>query len=213
MKLRLYHYWRSSCSWRVRWALNFKAVPCEFAHIDLLKKENRSPEHLLRNPMGSVPVLEVIDDPSMKLKFLTESLPIIEWIEERFPGSPLLGKTPEDRYQIRRLAETVNSGIQPIQNLKVLEYISEEQPRRQEWARHWIRQGLAAFEQLAHPTAGKFCFGDTLTMADLYLIPQCYNALRFDLDLSEMPLLKRIYETVLKTPSCEAAHPDRFKPS
>jgi maleylacetoacetate isomerase len=205
---RLYHYWRSSSSWRVRWALELKKLPVEFVHVNLLDDETDRPEHRARNPMGTVPVLETPEG-----ALLTESLPILEWLEERHPQSTkLLPANADDRFQVRRLAELVNAGIQPIQNLTILERLSSDPQVRKEWSQHFIRQGFAAYESLCAPRSGRFSLGDTVTLADLFLVPQVYNAIRFELDLSPFPAIARIWKNALETPECVRAHPDRFAP-
>lgn len=211
MKLTLFHYWRSSCSWRVRWAMAHKGIPCEFVAVDLLNGESESPEHLKRNPFGFVPVLEVTGAQSQPV-LLTESLAIIEFLEETWPKQTLLPGDAFARAQIRALAEAINAGTQPLQNLAPQAMYSDDPEKKKEWARHWIRNGLAAYETLVGRTAGQFSVGDSLSLADLCLIPQVYNALRYDVALEEFPIIARINETALGTSSCLEAHPDRYKP-
>ena len=214
MKLRLYHYWRSTSSWRVRWAFALKKIECEKVAINLLTDESDSSTHRARNPMGYVPVLEILDEPAdSRLRFLAESTAIIEWAEERFPTPSLLPGNAEERARIRQLAELVNSGIQPLQNLSVLEHFSSDPQERKRWAQHWIRKGLNSYEELIRGVAGQYSFGNTVTLADLFLIPQCYGAIRQEIDLGrEFPTIAGIYERALKTEACAASHPDRFKP-
>lgn len=215
LNLKLYHYWRSSSSWRVRWALAHKKIPCEFTPINLLTDESDSEAHLQRNPLGYVPVLEIRTE--AKPVFLAESVAILEWLEEVHPENPLLPPPRVahalDRARIRQLAEVINSGTQPLQNLNALHLHSSEPSEQKLWAQHWIRKGLNAYETLAQETAGKFSFGDALTLADLFLVPQCYNAGRQDVSLDEFPLLKKIFESASQTPSYQESHPDRFNPN
>ncbi len=207
MKLKLYHYWRSSSSWRVRWALAHKGIPCEYIAVNLLDDETDRPEHRARNPMGHVPVLEVDG------RLLTESVAMLEWLEETYPAAPLLPRDPWLRARTRALVETINAGIQPVQNLNVLEMLSDAPETRKKWAQHWIRHGLRSFEALASDLGGKFSAGDQLTLADLLLVPQCYNAGRQEIDVgAEFPRLKAWVDAALATPSGQASHPDRFKP-
>ena len=212
MKLRLYHYWRSSCSWRVRWALLIKGVPCEFESIDLLSDETDQPPQRARNPIGYVPVLELLNsqDP---FRFIAESIAIIEWLEETIPTPSLLPGTPLQRARIRQLAEIINSGTQPLQNLNVMARYSIDPTEQRKWNQHWIHQGLHAYEVLVTKTSGLYSIGDTLTLADLCLIPQCYNAIRYELGLSDFPVIEKIYSTALKTPSCQGSAPESFKTS
>jgi maleylacetoacetate isomerase len=205
--MRLFHYWRSSSSWRVRWAFAYKGIEVEYVPVDLLKGEAEGAEHLKRNPLGLVPALELGHG-----QYLTESLAIIELAEETRPNPSLLPGDPVHRARIRMLAEMINADTQPLQNLSPQELHSEDPAQRKAWAVHWIVNGLGAYEKVARGTAGEFSVGDALTVADLCLAPQCYNALRYDVDLAQFPTVKRIYEAALATPSGQASHPDRFKP-
>ena len=217
---RLYHYWRSTSSWRVRWGFEAKGLHPELVAVDLLSGENDSPEHLRRNPMGYVPVLELCgqDTPSGGFtRYLGESTAILEWLEETHPSPALLPKDPLAKARVRMLCEIINAGTQPLGNLSVTEYLSDEycngdKETRKTWSQHWIRKGLSAYETLVQETAGRFSFGDDLTLADIYLIPQCYAAIRNDMALSEFPTIERIHRVALELPSCQASHPDRFKP-
>lgn len=209
-QFRLYHYWRSTSSWRVRWALELKGIRPDFIAINLLNDEAESPEHLARNPMGYVPCLEIHHGSGVHT--LTESTAVIEWLDETFPEPPLLPEDAFMRAHARALAEIVNSGIQPLQNLNVVEYLSPDPAVRKSWTQHWIRHGLRAFEALVQKHAGRFCIGDEITLPDLYLIPQCYAALRNEVSLTEFPTIARINEAALQLPSAKAAHPDSFKP-
>lgn len=197
----LYHYWRSSCSWRVRWALALKDLPFESRPVHLLHDEQVAAAYLALNPMGQVPAL-VTDGVA-----LADSVAIIEYLEEVHPSPPLLPAEPLARAHVRRLANIVASGIQPLQNLGALRLHSPEKAEQRSWSRHWIDKGLRAYEVAAAPQAGAFSFGDTVTLADLCLIPQVYNALRFKLDMAPYPLVAAIYERALATPACDAAAP------
>ena len=210
-KFRLYHYWRSSSSWRVRWALAIKKVSCEFIPIDLLSNESESTSHLLRNPLGYVPALEILDK-QPPYQFLSESMAIIEWLEEVFPEPSLLSKDPYTRAKIRQLAEIINSGTQPLQNPTVAYLHSTDPEEQKRWNIHWISNGLKGFDALARETYGGFSVGDTLSFADLFLIPQCYNALRNDIPLSEFPTVEKIYNAAIATPSCISSAPESFLP-
>ena len=204
----LYHYWRSSCSWRVRWALNHKQLPHKLVHIDILKKEHRLPEFLKKNPSGFVPVLE------WRGRFFGESQAMLEGLEEAFPHAPLLPNDTHSRMRVRQLAFGVIAGIQPLQNMSVLEKLSSNLDVRKEWASYHIRKGLRVFEsQLEQVNPGTYCMGGQPTFADLALIPQCYNALRYGVDLGEFPLIARIYDHCLSTDACKQAAPEAHKPS
>ena len=207
--MKLYHYWRSSASWRVRWALELKKQPVEKIAVDLLSSQEKSADYMGTNPAGYVPSLVVNGT------ILSESIAIIEWLEEAFPEPRLLPGTALDRAFIRRLAETVNSGIQPLQNLDVIKRFSEDKERQSEWMRHWIGRGLGVYEKILSSTnrqGAKFSVGNQPTMADLCLIPQCYAAGRNNIDLAQFPQCKAIYEYALTTPECIASSPDVNKP-
>ncbi len=216
-QLRLYHYWRSSSSWRVRWGLTIKGITPEYVPVSLLDGEAEAPEHRSRNPLGYVPVLEFLDAPAdSSARFLTESLAILELLDETQPGPGLLPPKSGDplaRARARQLAEIINSGTQPIQNPTVFQMHSDDAAAQKRWAQFWIHNGLAAYEHWASKTAGLFSVGDQITLADLCLVPQIYNATRFDVTLERYPTVKRVYEAALSTPECQAAAPDRFKPA
>lgn len=212
MQFRLYHYWRSSSSWRVRWALALKRVPCEFIPVNLLEGEQTSQPHRRRNPLGVVPVLEILrgEGPS---QFLAESVAIVEWLEETFPKPKLIPGDSFKRARIRQLSQIVNAGIQPLQNLKTMVFYSEESEKRNAWSKHWIRNGFQAYEALVKETVGKFSVGDQITMADLFLIPQCYNAKRFSVPLEEFSTIASIYNNAVETKEYKETQPEAFKPN
>lgn len=202
----LFHYWRSSSSWRVRWALELKQLKCKMIEVNLLNGESESAEHRARNPFGYVPVLKVGDE------FLTESVAIIEWLDETVPAPALYPDSALSKAKVRALVEAINAGTQPVQNPNVAAKYSDDEGKRKEWNQFFIRQGLRAYEELIQKTAGKFSFGDHITAADLFLIPQCYNALRFEVALSEFPKIEKIYHTALATKECEASSPEKYQP-
>lgn len=209
-KTRLFHYWRSSSSWRVRWAFALKNIPCEFVAVNLLSDEPESPDHLKRNPMGFVPVLEFLE--RSEDRFLGESVALIEWAERVRPTPSLFPKDLFEQARSRQLAEIINAGTQPLQNPTVSALHSADPTEQKKWNQYWIRKGLNAFQTLAQKTAGKFSIGDELSLADLFLIPQCYNAMRQEVLVQEFPLIEKIYLNALETESCRASHPDRFNP-
>lgn len=178
--------------------------------VDLLNGESESEEHRRRNPLGFVPVLVQNGGPA-----LCESLAILEWIEEQPCNAPrLLPADSWKRAQVRMLSQVIVSDTQPLQNLGPQFYYAPEQPTaRADWARHWIREGLQAYATLAAPLAGRFSVGDELSLADLCLIPQLYNARRYEVNVeNEFPLLAFIEKHALALPSTQASHPDRFQP-
>jgi len=210
MQLKLYHYWRSSSSWRVRWALALKGIEYSFVAVNLLEAEQKSKEHLQRNPSGFVPALEVVENGNTQ--FLAESTAIIEWLDENFSEPKLLPGDSFQRAKNRQLVQIINAGTQPLQNLQTQKHLSDDKDVKLQWTRHWIENGLTSYENLVVETAGKFSMGDEVSMADLFLIPQVYNAIRFDVDLKNFPTILKINENALKTEGCQASHPDKFKP-
>jgi maleylpyruvate isomerase len=202
----LYDYWRSSSAWRVRLALHIKGIPFERRVVNLVKDggEQYGDDFAKLNPSRQVPVL-VTDDG----RTITQSMAIIAYLEERFPTVPLLPADPWLRARSRQLAEMVNSGTQPLQNMSVLNHAEAKGLDRDEWARHFIARGLAALETAARETAGTFLVGDAVTLADLYLTPQIYNARRWKVDVEPYPTLVRIDAASAALPAFAAAHPDR----
>jgi maleylpyruvate isomerase len=204
--MKLFNYWRSSASYRVRLALHFKTLSFEYVPVSLLKGEQHQPEHRHRNPAGYVPVLEV--DEGGQRVLLTQSFAIFEYLEERFPEKPLLPSRPVERAQVRAMAELVNSGIQPFHNLDTLAYVKQLGLDATQWAPRWIDLGLDALEKLASRTAGRFMFGDTFTWADCCLLPQMYGARRFGGDVNRYPLLVRLEQNSLDLAFVQAAKPE-----
>lgn len=190
--MKLFGYYRSSAAYRVRIALNLKGMQVDHRFVHLRKGEQSSPEYGALNPQGLVPL--VIDGPNV----LTQSLAIIEYLEEIQPEPALLPKTPLERARVRSIAQAIASDIHPLNNLRVLRYlvgplkVSDE--AKNEWYRHWVVEGLTALERSLTPVAGSgtFCHGDTPTLADVCLVPQVYNAERADMDLSAFPRITAI---------------------
>ncbi|MCE8031472.1 maleylacetoacetate isomerase [Halomonas daqingensis] len=191
----LYGYFRSSAAYRVRIALNLKGLAYEQVAVNLVKGEQRAEENLARNPQGLVPVLETDDGTR-----LTQSLAICEYLEERHPEPALLPGDPAGRARVRSLAQLVACEIHPLNNLKVLKYLVHElkldEAAKLAWYRHWIAEGFTALEaRLAGEAAtGAFCHGDSPSLADVCLVPQVFNAERFECDLSAYPTIRRIAE-------------------
>lgn len=202
VKPKLYSYWRSSCSWRVRIALAVKGVKYETEPVHLVKDggQQHNEEFKTKNPMSQIPVL-VYEGVS-----LTQSLAIIEFLEEKHPKPSLLPDNAVDRARARAIAETITSGIQPLQNLSVLQKIGSE--KKMSWAHDVIDAGLAAVEKMVAETAGTYCVGDSVSIADLCLIPQIYNATRFKVDMSKFPTLVKIQAACEKLESFKVSHPN-----
>ncbi|XP_040989082.1 glutathione S-transferase zeta class-like isoform X1 [Juglans microcarpa x Juglans regia] len=204
-QLKLYSYHRSSCSYRVRTALNLKGLKYEYKAVDLLKGEQFSPEFTELNPIGYVPVLvdgEII---------VSDSFAIIMYLEEKYPQHPLL---PQDLQKIGinyQAANIVSSSIQPFQNLATLKYIEEKVGPGEDlsWAKHHITKGFAALEKLLKGHAGRYATGDEVFLADLFLAPQMHGSIkRFNVDMTQFPLLSRLNEEYNKIPAFQDAMPE-----
>jgi maleylacetoacetate isomerase len=204
----LFDYWRSSASYRVRLALNLLGEPFDSIPVDLVKAEQRSAANLARNPQGLVPTLQ-IDGLT-----LTQSLAIIEYLNDTHGG--LLPADAPGRARVRALSYAVAMEIAPICNLSVrkhVETLTAGSFSADDWQRHYIGAGLVALESLLdHTATGRFCHGDTVTMADLCLVPQLYNAERVGLDITSHPRLAAIAANLAAEPALAAAHPDKVKP-
>lgn len=206
----LYSYWRSSCSWRVRIALAYKNIPYTYRAVHLLKDggEQHGATYRQLNPAAQVPTLQWSQ--AGTTHNLSQSLAILEWLEEHVATPMLLPADPWLRARARQIAETINAGIQPIQNLSVGQYVRDQLGGdMQAWFRHWTARGLAALEPMVRATAGQYCVGDHPTIADCCLVPQLYNARRFQLDLAAYPTLTQIDAACAALPAFQAAHPDR----
>jgi maleylacetoacetate isomerase len=191
--MKLYDYYRSSAAYRVRIALNLKGAAPERAFVHLRKGEQRADEYLALNPQGLVPVLALDDG-----RALTQSLAIIEYLDETIPAPPLLPRDPEARARVRAIALAIACDIHPLNNTRVLSYltgtIGATSSQKDGWYRYWVDVGLEALEaELSRDAAtGRFCHGDAPTLADVCLVPQLANARRFEIDLSPYPTLVRI---------------------
>lgn len=208
--MKLYSYWRSSCSWRVRIALNLKGLAYTYEPVHLVKDGGQQNTEAYRalNPMRTVPTLEF--EEGGVVRRLSQSIAILEYLEERYHMPALLPADPLLRARARMLSEMVNSGIQPLQNLSVLQFVkSEMKGDDKAFAAHWNARGLIAFEAAVKETAGTYCLGETVSFADICLIPQLYGARRYGVDLTPFPTLTRIEAACEKLPAFQAAHPDR----
>jgi maleylacetoacetate isomerase len=209
--MQLYHYFRSSASYRVRIALNLKGLPHDLQSVHLLRQGGEQLQQAFRdiNPDGLVPAL--IDHGQI----LTQSLAIIEYLDETVPQPPLLPGNAFDRAYVRAIALQIACDIHPLNNLRILRYLVKElkvsEDDKNTWYRHWCEQGLGALEQtLAKDSrVGRFCLGDSPTLADCCLVPQIYNANRLQCDLSGMPTLLRINQACLELPAFANARPEQ----
>src|SRR6266403_3423697 len=207
--MKLYGYFRSSAAFRVRIALNLKKLDYETAAIHLRRNDQTKPDYLTVNPQGLVPTL---DDGG---RTLIQSLAIIEYLDEVYPDPPLLPSHPAERARVRALAEIVACDIHPINNLRVLRYLTHSLDPAETaiatWYNHWIDVGFQALERLlvGYPRTGTFCHGEAPGIADIALVPQVVNAERYRLDLSPYPTIDRILHTCTALEAFAAALPDR----
>ncbi|WP_029007887.1 maleylacetoacetate isomerase [Azospirillum halopraeferens] len=207
--MKLHGYFRSSAAYRVRIALNLKGLTAEPAYLHLRKGEQAAPAYTALNPQKLVPTLE--DEGAV----LTQSLAIIEYLEERHPHPALLPADPADRARVRAIALAIACEIHPLNNLRVLNHLRDrlglDEAARNDWYRHWVSEGFAAVEAMlaGDPRTGRLCHGDTPTLADVVLVPQVYNAERFAVDLAPYPAIRRIAQTARALDAFAAADPDR----
>lgn len=206
--MKLFNYWRSSASYRVRLALGFKGLPYEYVAVNLAKGEQHGAEHHGRNPWNSVPVLEVVE--GGKTLLLPQSVAIVEYLEEKYPEKPLFPKGLVERARMRAMVELVNSGIQPLHNLQILNHVKDElkgDPKA--WSEKWIGKGLDALEAMAKETAGAYLLGDQFTFADCCLLPQLFGARRFaTVDPARLPTLTRVEQKCLELDFVQKARPE-----
>lgn len=208
MKLTLSSYWRSSSAWRVRIGLHWKGLPFEYRAVNLLEGAQFSGDHRARSAMNQVPVLEV--EEGGRTARLSQSVAVLEWLEERFPARPLLPADPIGRARVRMIVEDVNSGIQPFQNASTLKWLRERLPGGDApWIQRFLSAGMASLEEAVRDGAGRFCHGDEVTLADLYVVPQLYGARRFGLDVSSLPTLLRVEEACRALEPFARSEPDR----
>ena len=208
---RLYSYFRSSASYRVRIALGLKGLAYEYTPIHLVKAEQLGDNYRRINPLCELPTLEFSD--GNQRRRLAQSVAIIEYLDELHPNPPLFPGDPFNRALIRQRVEAVNAGIQPVQNLRVMKRVVEltggGRPEMAAWGREWITLGFDGLEPLLESSAGEFSVGDTVSAADVFLIPQVYNAQRFGVNLDDYPCISRIAQRCSELPAFRAAHPHR----
>lgn len=206
-KPRLFDYFRSSACYRVRIALNLKGVEYESVAVNLVEGGQKTQAYRAVNPQGLIPALE------MDGRTLFQSLAIVDYLEATRPDPPLLPADPADSAHVRALALVVAADIHPLNNLRILKYLSgplgQPQERRDDWYRHWVAEGFAALEAMAAPRAGRHLFGDSPTLADICLVPQMFNARRFEVPLDDYPTLVRADAEAGRIHAFAAAHPDR----
>jgi len=207
--IQLSTYFRSTAAYRVRIALELKGLEHELVPVNLLEREHRTEAYLANNPEGLVPCLSIDD------VHLSQSMAILEYLEETFPEPALLPDSAVDRAYVRALAQTVICDIHPLNNLRVLRYLKHDlkttEQQKLDWYHHWLKAGFDSLEVRldTSPHTGNYCFGNTPGLADICLVPQVYNAKRFEFDLSPYPTIRRINNFCLENDSFDQARPER----
>ncbi|WP_299011496.1 maleylacetoacetate isomerase [uncultured Shewanella sp.] len=212
---KLYGYWRSSAAYRVRIALNLKQITVEQLSVHLVKEggEQHKAAYLALNPQALVPSFVIKDETTaFESDTLTQSMAILEYLDEVYPQPPLLPSSSVARAKVRAMAMSIACDIHPLNNLRVLQYLSNElninDEKKRTWYQHWIVQGFTALEAQLTQVSGQYCFGDTVSMADLCLVPQVYNAQRFDVDLTPYSNIMRVNTACLDLAAFKDAMPD-----
>jgi maleylacetoacetate isomerase/maleylpyruvate isomerase len=205
--MKLHNYFRSSASFRVRIALELKGLPYEYVAVHLVKGEHKKPEFAAVTPSQLVPALETDDG-----ELLSQSMAIIEYLDETHPNPPLLPGDALGRARVRALAQLVACEIHPLNNLRVLKYLVREMKVEEEakntWYRHWVRSGLEMFEQeLQRLPASTYCHGDAPTLADCCLVPQIFNGQRFNVDMAGLPRTMAAFDACMRLPAFQKAQP------
>ncbi len=205
--MKLHNYFRSSASFRVRIALELKGLAYGYQSVHLVRGEHQQPAYTALSPSVLVPTLETDEGHA-----LGQSMAIIEYLDETHPQPPLLPADPLARARVRALAQLIACEIHPLNNLRVLKYLVRELQVSEEtkttWYRHWVRSGLEAFErELARLPRGRFCWGDTPTLADCVLVPQIFNGQRFEVDFSGLPLTMAAFDACMAVPAFQRAQP------
>lgn len=206
-EFKLYTYFRSSTAYRTRMALNYKNIAYDQQAVHLLEEggQQHKPDYRALNPAGEVPTLV------HNGKVLSQSFAIIEYLDELFPEPSLFPKDPFDRAKVRQICEHINCGIHPIANLKVQQYLTRElaatEEQKTRWLQYWLQQGMDALEKLLLSTAGTYAFGEQITAADLFVVPQVFSARRFGINMDHYLTTHRVNEAALKNESFLKAHP------
>jgi maleylacetoacetate isomerase len=209
--LQLYTFFRSSTSFRLRIALAYKGLEYESHAVSLPKMEHKAADYVALNPQGLVPAL--VDDAG---RVYTQSLAMIEYLDETHPAPPLLPRDPEARWYVRAVSQIIGCEMHPLNNVRVLKYLKsayglDDEKVNKDWYPHWIAEGFKGLESflIGQGRIGTYCLGDTVTLADVCLVPQVFNAERFGCDLAPYPTIMRIYQACLELPAVQAAHPSR----
>ncbi|MGQ8367415.1 maleylacetoacetate isomerase [Glaciecola sp. 1036] len=211
MSIQLYGYWRSSASYRVRIALNLKKIDYSYIPVHLVENGGmqNSEDYLRLNPSRLVPTF-VDDDMDITLN---QSLAIIEYLDEKYPTTePLLPQYPQDRARVRMLSQDLACDIQPLANLRVLNKLKQDfnadNDQVQSWGKYWIEKGFTGLSKKLETRAGKFAYGFAVTMVDVCIVPQVYNAIRFGVDLGQFPIINKVYNNCMALDAFQKAAPD-----
>ena len=206
--MKLYTYFRSSAAYRVRIALNLKGLAYDSVSVSLLDGQHKGEQYLNANPQGLVPALE-LDDGTV----LSQSLAILEYLEECYPDSPLLPANPLERGRVRSVVNHIACDVHPLNNISILHYLRDnfkaDKGQLKQWYSQWVARAFVSVEKVASEGNGQVCFGIEPGLADCLLIPQVYNAIRFDVDLSAFPAIGSIYRHCNTLSSFRLAHPDQ----
>lgn len=206
--MKLYSYWRSTCSWRVRIGLALKGLDYEYIAVHLRDGQQSAADHLQRNSLAQVPVLE-LSNSAGQVHQVSQSLAILELLDELHAEPPLLPREPYAKARVRELAELVNAGIQPLQNFGVLQQVKRVGGDPKSWSAHFIGKGLLALEAKKSQIPGKFLVGDEVTLADICLVPQLFNARRFGVDMGGLGELLKVEEACSELEAFAEARPER----
>lgn len=206
--MKLYSYFRSSAAYRVRIALNLKQIDYTIVPVNLLKKEHKSADYLAKQPQGLVPCLQTDDG-----QFISQSGAMLAYLEVHYPETKLTLSESTDLVKMRSFVDIIACDIHPICNLRILNYLTEtlevEADTKLTWIRHWIDEGFAALEKMLG--ASTFCFGEQVSLADIYLVPQVFNALRFEVDMTAYPKIMSVYQNCNQTDAFIQAKPENQK--
>lgn len=203
----LYTYFRSSTSYRARIALHIKGLQFNSTPVHLLEDggQQHKPEYQNLNPAREVPTLIHNGNP------ISQSFAIIEYLDELFPEPPLFPQSPYERARVRQICEHINCGIHPIANLKVQQYLTQNlhlsEEQKTQWVQYWIQQGMESLEKILLNTAGEFAYGNKLTVADLFVVPQVFSSKRFGITLEKFPTIQKVYDSAMKIDAFNKAHP------
>ena len=210
----LHTYYKSSCSGRLRIALNLKGLQAKYVYVNLFQGDQLSEEYKELNPSGTAPVLTQLDQDGKPISFpITQSAAALEYLEEVFPNPALLppASKPLERARVRTLVNIITNDIQPFANRRVVSWVTELGSNRVEWNKYFMTRGLEAYDKIASKTAGNYSVGDEFTMADVCLLPAIYAAEKNEVELEKMPTIMRVYEALSKLDAVKEAHWSRQK--